>query len=450
MPARRPSGVPDDNALSKATSQAFSKLVSHEPRWEKYDATKSMVTLFQRIKIGDTITTEKAILAGNQGMIVAYMEVIRGISASGKGGSSDDEMTFLWILSLIYNMLREDSSCYSLFEPMLRDGKFPFGQTLLDIIRTADHGAIAVNQAAWIYSAMVGNLPTYFKEQHVTDLVAALDDNMSDLGKLEALVNLLKSSHFRGLVWRQPGVRQFILHNATSTSTQELYKSVFAIWMLSCDAELVQELKDLKGTKIVKLIKDILINSRVEKVARICLTLLRNFLADKGLCEEIVEVGLLEVVQNLEFEKWRDSELYDEIREVSSAISTEMHEHSNFDRYMRELESGQLAWGFIHSSKFFGENVMKFGAGDFSAVKKLEVLLGSADETTQAIACHDIGEFVALHPEGKRQVAKYAIKDKVMALMGESDKAENREMRREALLCCQKIMLNKWQDIDGK
>lgn len=33
-----------------------------------------------------------------------------------------------------------------------------------------------------------------------------------------------------------------------------------------------------------------------------------------------------------------------------------------------------------------------------------------------------------------------------MELMGSTD-GDKREVRREALLCCQKIMLNKWQDV---
>jgi hypothetical protein len=34
-----------------------------------------------------------------------------------------------------------------------------------------------------------------------------------------------------------------------------------------------------------------------------------------------------------------------------------------------------------------------------------------------------------------------------MELMGSTD-TYYREVRREALLCCQKIMLNKWQDME--
>lgn len=197
-------------------------------------------------------------------------------------------------------------------------------------------------------------------------------------------------------------------------------------------------------------LKEVLVASRVEKVVRLSLTVLRNLLADKVLCEDIVENGILEIVQQLEFEKWRDAELYDDIRDMGQMISSEVSKLSSFDRYERELHTGKLKWGFIHSTKFWAENVMKFEASDFSAIKELAGLLqnSKADPTTLAVACHDVGEFVALHPLGKKKVGQLMVKEKVMELMS-TDKPEFREVRREALLCCQKLMLNKWQEIDA-
>merc|ERR1712151_253939 len=109
-----------------------------------------------------------------------------------------------------------------------------------------------------------------------------------------------------------------------------------------------------------------------------------------------------------------------------------------------------LQWGFIHSSKFWAENVMKFEQNDYKALRALAALLMGAetDATTLAVACHDVGEFVTLHPLGKKKINHLKIKERVMLLM--SDDTADREVRREALLCCQKIMLNKWQDLDGK
>merc|ERR1712070_738594 len=76
-----------------------------------------------------------------------------------------------------------------------------------------------------------------------------------------------------------------------------------------------------------------------------------------------------------------------------------------------------------------------FEQREFGVVRKLCALLEIDNELTQAVACHDIGEFAVLHPLGKKKVADFAVKEHVMKLM----ESESREVRREALLCCQKI-----------
>jgi V-type H+-transporting ATPase subunit H len=295
----------------------------------------------------------------------------------------------------------------------------------------------------------MGHTPRFFSEDDVKSLVSLLVSGSSctELGVLEAIVNLLKAEPYRAVVWSQPGVQPLIFTPDANKPSPIVYKSVFAIWMLSFEESLIAS---LKSNDVAKKIKNILTISRVEKVIRLCLTVLQNFLTRKAVCqavcEDIVEEGVLEAVQQLEYEKWRDTELYEDIRVLVQLISSEVKELSNFDRYMRELESGTLSWGFIHSSKFFGENVMKFEHGEFKALKLLANLLSSDSVTTLAVACHDIGEFVSLHPLGKKQVARLGVKERVMELMS-SDGQNYREVRREALLCCQKIMLNKWQDV---
>merc|ERR1719230_596689 len=180
-----------------------------------------------------------------------------------------------------------------------------------------------------------------------------------------------------------------------------------------------------------------------------CLTVIKNLLAVKSLCEEIVESNILDAVRALEYEKWRETEFYDEIAEMVQLIGAKVQEISNFDKYEQELSSGKLTWGFIHTPKFFGENIMKFEQNDFRAVQKLKAIIISkdSDPTSLAVACHDIGEFVALHPIGKKKVTQLELKEPIMELMA-STLTDLREARREALLCCQKIMLNKWMEIE--
>merc|ERR1712176_1637949 len=221
---------------------------------------------------------------------------------------------------------------------------------------------------------------------------------------------------------------------------------IFVMWLLSFDAD---KLEALKEHNAVGKIKECLLNSRVEKVVRICLTVLKNLLPHKQLCEEIVESNMIDAVRALEHEKWREEEFYNEILDMVQLIGAQVQEISSFERYEKDLNTGKLTWGFIHTPKFFGENVMKFEQNDFRVLQKLKLLLinKDTDATTLAVACHDIGEFVALHPLGKKMVNKFEMKEKIMELMACTGD-DMREVRREALLCCQKIMLNKWQEVD--
>jgi len=360
-----------------------------------------------------------------------------------------------WTVTLLFDMMREDAACYATFEEALKK-KVDIFKPLMAVLESSKD-AYVVSKTAWILTAVIGNTASFFSDAQVKAVVSALkvcepvNEGHFDveLPKLEAITNLMKADSFRGLVWEQPGVRGRIFSKGIGkASSPYLYKTAFAIWMVSFDPTIMAYVK-AQEIQLVGHIKEILGAPKVEKVVRLCLTVLRNLLADKALCVEVVENGFLEIVQQLEFEKWRDAELYDDIRDMTQLISTEVNELSNFDRYERELHTGKLKWGFIHSSKFWAENVMKFEKDDYSAIKELaDVLKGKADATTLAVACHDVGQFVALHPLGKKVVGRLLVQSTVMKLMSSED-PQYREVRREALLCCQKLMLNKWQDIDA-
>ena len=62
---------------------------------------------------------------------------------------------------------------------------------------------------------------------------------------------------------------------------------------------------------------------------------------------------------------------------------------------------------------------MKFDKDDYKAVRALGKKLLADDPETQAVACHDLGEFVTLHPFGKKilHTIQPPIKTRVMELM---------------------------------
>jgi len=346
-------------------------------------------------------------------------------------------------LLFLYDALREDSSLYGQCEEILREhnGHGYFRECLEPIVSQPD--TFSADKAAWIMSSIMTNCSYHYTKETakgLLDKIYAKECKCSQLGKLEATCNLLKSVDFRQTAWSTPDAQQCVLSvTGESGLPQVYYKYMFALWMLSYDKAIAATLQE---RDVVPVIKKILESCRTEKVIRLGLVVIRNFLPDAALTTDIVECGILEVIQQLEFEKWRDQEMYDDIREVLQLVAVQVSTVSSFEKYEKEVSSGNLAWGYLHSNKFWGENITKFDQKEYSVVKKLCALLDIDNALTQAVACHDIGEFAVLHPLGKKKLNDFQVKEKVMGLM----KSEDRDVRREALLCCQKIMLNKWQD----
>lgn len=375
------------------------------------------------------------------GHIVACMKV----TLIQNGGTEPQQYLF----TILVDLLREDASCYNVFAKAFEETLAPSGfyKDMLALLMKRDCDQYVADKVAYLLTAIVGHFPQHFNASHVTDIVQYICGagvRTTDVGALSAITNLLKSDQFRQLVFGKDEVVSRIFRVQKTSPAPLVYKSIFCLWLVSFDKDQGQ-IERLKGHGVIEHMKGILQVSRAEKVVRVSLMFLKNALEYKTLCEDIVEKDLLEAVQALEYEKWRDAELYDEIRSASSKIQNEVMHFSNFDRYERELESGSLKWGFIHSDKFWAENVMKFEAKGFGAVKTIVAFLKASNAETLAVACHDLGEFVQMHPLGKRKVLEFGGKDKIMELMGHTD----RDVRREALLCCQKIMLNKWQDLPG-
>jgi len=422
--------------LSKA-AEIHQNILSFKPEWESYEATKTTAHILKLIEADAPAIKNKSMIQGHIQVLQACMNVM----------SMRDDKPIQWLLTLFYDMLREDSSSYVIFEEASKQ-KIEVYKPLLALLLRPGLDHYTADKVAWLLSAVMSHVPHSVTEANVKEFLGSLLDSSktscSEVGQLEAITNLLKADAYRKFVWSFPGISDIIFRiQPKSSPPPQLYKCIFAIWTLSFDPQITSELKDMY---VIKKLKETLMYSRVEKVVRLCLTVLRNFLSHKSMCEDIVEEGILEAVQQLEFEKWRDAELYDDIKDMAILIGSEVSEMSNYERYERELQTGKLQWGFIHSSKFWAENVLKFESNDFRALKMLASLLQSptTDSTTLAVACHDLGEFVTLHPLGKKKVAQLQVKEKVMQLMADKN-SEFREVRREALLCCQKIMLNNWQ-----
>ena len=74
----------------------------------------------------------------------------------------------------------------------------------------------------------------------------------------------------------------------------------------------------------------------------------------------------------------------------------------------------------------------------FQVLRLLVTLLNTSnDAKTLSICCYDLSQFIQNHPSGRMIVLDLKAKGRIMSLM----EHDNPEVRREALLCVQKLLL---------
>jgi len=120
---------------------------------------------------------------------------------------------------------------------------------------------------------------------------------------------------------------------------------------------------------------------------------------------------------------------------------------SSFDRYKVEVQSGKLKRGHMHSEQFWNENCTKFEYKGFALIKALIALLSSnsADPTTLAMACYDLGEFARFYEAGKAVIKANHGKERMMALVEHDDD----EVKKEALQASAKLLISNWEYVTG-
>jgi V-type H+-transporting ATPase subunit H len=414
--------------LSAVEEDAAAKVLSEAVDWNKF-LQGDQSRLLSKLHGLDVEEQSKVLIAEGSAMVA---------SALTNALSITEPAPTLYILTLYCEIGKTDVQLFGMLPLDLTGALKSF---LSKPVQTA-----AADSACYLYSTILAQAgskadPAMVKE--FTTAVVTKKYNVSEVGTLDALTNLLKSPDLRGGVWETEGVKTTVTEFSTQTVVPVLYKCCFSIWMVSYDAELLSDLKNLGA---IQQLRKVLATNRTEKVVRVALLALRNLLGNAETAEEVVEAGAGEAVEALEYEKWRDPEVYDSVKAVASSIQSAVAHHSNFSRYEREIKMKKLNWGFIHSDKFWNENYLAFEKDDFAVVKALVDIVSDdrKDPITLSVACHDIGEFARLHPSGKSVLGRWPrAKAMVMERMGHED----REVAREALLCTQKLMLNRWQDL---
>lgn len=265
-----------------------------------------------------------------------------------------------------------------------------------------------------------------------------------------ALRVLLRNDLLRQLFVDEEGIQR-LLPMLSARNTQMLYDAVVCLWTLALHAPTCAALERAGAVAgVARLARGAL----PLKVLRVSLAMLAAVAKQPDCADslaEICESHVPETVDALLVQEPRvtDVELLDDLHFLKDAVRTNRRKLSSFERYERNLAARKFEWTVVHTSDFWKENAAAFEADGFALIARIRDLLkdtdGSVDETTQAVALFDLGEFAVQHPQGRTVLEGMGVRPVVMAML----KHEDDEVRQQALLATSKMLVTRWQFVSA-
>ncbi|XP_023702955.1 V-type proton ATPase subunit H isoform X4 [Cryptotermes secundus] len=229
---------------------------------------------------------------------------------------------------------------------------------------------------------------------------------------------------------------------------QVQYQLIFCLWVLTFNPLLAEKMNKFS---VIPILADILSDSVKEKVTRIILAVFRNLIekpeeaaVSKEHCIAMVQCKVLKQLSILEQRKFDDEDIVADIEFLNEKLQASVQDLSSFDEYATEVKSGRLEWSPVHKSpKFWRENAPRLNEKNHELLRILIHLLESnRDPLVLSVASFDIGEYVRHYPRGKHAccsvIEQLGGKQLVMQLLGHEDP----NVRYEALLAVQKLMVH--------
>jgi len=225
------------------------------------------------------------------------------------------------------------------------------------------------------------------------------------------------------------------------------YQLSFCLWVLTFNPDIAEK---MNKCAIIPILADILADAQKEKVSRIILAVFRNLIEkpeDKQVvkenCISMVQCKALKQLEFIEQKKFDDEDIQADIDFLKEKMEASLQDLSSFDEYITEVRSGRLEWSPVHrSEKFWRENAAKLNDRNYELLKILINLLEtSKDHLVLSVACFDLGEYVRHYQRGKHVLEQLNGKTLVMSLLGHEDP----NVRYEALLAVQKLMVHNWE-----
>lgn len=364
------------------------------------------------------------------------------------------DQTIQYILILIDDMINEDRSRVEIFREYCRKIDISVWNPFLMLFNRRD--GFIINMSCRIIAKITCWSAEQMDGPDLTRYLSWLRDQISDpkntylQSVTRCLQMMLRVDAYRRAFDAIDGLatlERVFSHERLNFQMQ--YQLAFCCWVLTFNPDLARKMKKYK---IIQSLADILRESVKEKVKRIVLAVFRNLIQnvdDKEIARENAIIMVqCKVMKQLEIIKQSmsansDPELIEDADYLIGVLQESVQDLSSFDEYATELKCGRLEWSPVHNSeKFWRENAHRLNENNYELLKMLISLLEtSKDPLVMSVAAHDLGEYVRHYPRGKLVTESLGGKNLVMLRLTHEDP----NVRYEALLCVQKLMVQNWE-----
>ncbi|KAK7091298.1 V-type proton ATPase subunit H-like isoform X1 [Littorina saxatilis] len=368
------------------------------------------------------------------------------------------DQTLQYILTMLDDSLQEDPSRVDIFKEYAKKRKESVWQPFFHLLDRSD--MFIVHQS----SCIVAKIACWSKElmekkslqSYLIWLKERLKEPVNEYHSTVArcLQMMLRVDAYRVVFVDVDGISVItsVLLGHEKIGFQIVYQLCFCLWCLSFNSALVEKMNKMN---LIPVLADIVSSTQREKVTRIILAVFRNMLEkpeDRTVITEyalsMVRCKVVKQLELLEARKWEDPDLEEDIKWISTRLESSVQDLSSFDEYVSEVRSGNLEWSPVHrTDRFWRENASRLNDKNYELLKILVRLLEtSRDPLVLAVAAHDIGEYVRHYPRGKHLIEQLGAKQLVMQYLTHTDP----NVRYEALLAVQKLMVHNWEYLGKK
>ncbi|KYQ90178.1 vacuolar ATP synthase subunit H [Tieghemostelium lacteum] len=350
-----------------------------------------------------------------------------------------------YLLTLINEVIQIEPKAASYFAKLTKDNDESYPYSVFLKLLGREDPYINLQASVILGSIMCAGEPKREDVEKLFNWISPLlrKSNSSEVEVgLIALQTILLRDDYRLIFKSLNGPEQLlsILQSANPNNIRLLYETLYTIWLLTFNEEIVA---GYSGTGIVAKLVQLIKTLAKEKIVRLSISTLRNLMGKGTNNEEMIDNGVVRMLDILSNKRWDDQDIVEDIEAISKGLSSDIDKMSSFNKYKAEIISGDLEWTPVHKSeRFWKENATKFEENNYQIIKYLQLILQKSSNATHlSIACHDLGEFVRFHSRGKVIIESLGIKPDIMTLMSNT----NEEVKKQALFALQKMMITNWE-----